>query len=73
MAENESGDKTSEKFRSKAWRNIGYFGGIIAIISLILTSAQLYNDYFVPARADLKIIVDPYEAVWESSLEKDTS
>jgi len=71
--------KGNEKFLSNIWKGINRHGGIIAIISLVISICsssvmflQYYNEYIVPKRADLKIVVDPYEASWVLSSDKAT-
>jgi len=61
--------KGNEKFYVKVWHQRAT---IIALVSLSISILIFVDDYLLPTRADLKIIVDPYEAIWGSGSDRAT-
>jgi hypothetical protein len=56
-------------FLRKHWKAVS-IGSICTIIGLFFTVLGFYLQYFAPPRADLRILLDPSEAVWTHDSEK---
>src|SRR3990170_3479071 len=51
------------RFLRKRWKEAGVVG-VCAIVTLVFTVWAFVLQYPAPQRADLRLVLDPYEAVW---------